>query len=165
MCRKANYMLHTFAPCDPFTKSQLLHSFCLSLYGCSLWFSSSSELKFLEISFNNIIRKIWSLSRRCHTAPLHLVAGIPSIFNTILSRSCKLIQSALKSASPVLVDVFTDCIDLVYTSCGHNLHYGYRFWKNYTDQDILMAKFLFDVKLAPDLNSHLMDDLLFICCV
>ena len=63
MCRKANYMLHTFAPCDPFTKSQLLHSFCLSLYGSALWLCSSSELKSLEISFNNIIRKIWSLRR------------------------------------------------------------------------------------------------------
>ena len=26
MCRKANYMLYSFAPCDPLTKSQLLQS-------------------------------------------------------------------------------------------------------------------------------------------
>ena len=45
MCQKANYMLYTFAPCDPFTKSRLLESFCMSLYGSALWFSSSSALK------------------------------------------------------------------------------------------------------------------------
>ena len=101
MCRKANYMLPTFAPCEPFTKSQL-HSFCLSLYGSALWLCSSSELKSLEVSFNNIIRKIWSLPRQCHTAPLHLIAGIPSVFNTVVTRSYKLIQLALASTSPVV---------------------------------------------------------------
>ena len=149
-------MLHTFAPCDPFTKSQLLHSFCLSLYGSALWLCLSSELKSLEVSFNNIIRKIWSL------------------FGNVILRRCisllefpvsyKLTQSALASTSPVVAEVFRDSIYLVYTSTGHNYHYGHRRWKYYTEQDILSAKFVIDVKLAPDLNSHLEDDLLSICC-
>ena len=80
MCQKANYMLYTFAPCDPYTKSRLLESFCMSLFGSALWFLSSSALRLLETSFNNILRKIWSLPRHCHTAPLHLLAGISSIF-------------------------------------------------------------------------------------
>ena len=44
--------------------------------GSALWRASSSELRNLEISLNNILRKIWSLPRRCHTAILHRVAGI-----------------------------------------------------------------------------------------
>ena len=88
------------------------------------------------------------------------------MFNTIVTRSYKLIQSALVSTSPVNVvaEVFRDSIYLVYTSTGHNYHYGHRRWKYYTEQDILSAKFVIDVKLALDLNSHLKDDLLSICC-
>jgi len=36
MCRKANCILHTFSCCDPVVKTNLLRSFCLSLYGCGL---------------------------------------------------------------------------------------------------------------------------------
>ena len=48
---------------------------------------------------------------------------------------------------------------------GLHYHYGHRRWKYYTEQDIPSAKFVMDVKLAPDLNSHLEDDLLSICVV
>lgn len=164
MCQKANYMLYTFAPCDPFTKSRLLESFCMTLYGSALWPSSSAALRLLEVAFNNIVRKIWSLPHHCHTAPLHLLVGIPSIFNTVLSRSGKLIVSALRSASPVVMDVFTDCINLVYTSAGYNLHYGHKFWKQYTDQHLLTAKVIFDIQSAPKLNIDFLNELKSICC-
>ena len=78
MCCKANCMLHTFACCDPIVKTHLFSSFCLSLYGAALWKSSNPQLKSLEVAFNNILRKIWSLPRYCHTAILHCVARLPS---------------------------------------------------------------------------------------
>ena len=49
LCRKANYMLHTFSSCDPFTRTELFRSYCLSLYGSSLWSASFKELKSLEV--------------------------------------------------------------------------------------------------------------------
>ena len=70
MCRKANCLLHTFSCCDPFVKTRLFSSFCLSLYGASLW-RSSPQLRALEVSFNNILRKIWSLPRHSHTGIVH----------------------------------------------------------------------------------------------
>ena len=54
MCRKANCLLHIFSCCDPFVKTRLFSSFCLSLYGASLWRSSSPQLRALDVSFNNI---------------------------------------------------------------------------------------------------------------
>ena len=36
ICRKADCILHTFSCCDPVVKTNLLRSFCLSLYGCGL---------------------------------------------------------------------------------------------------------------------------------
>ena len=59
-------MLYSFSSCNPQVKTKLLLSFCLSLYGSALWFSSSSALRSLEIAFNNILRRIWSLPRMCH---------------------------------------------------------------------------------------------------
>ena len=86
LTRKANCMLHTFSCCDPLTKTMLFRSFCLSLYSSALWMSSSSELRSLEVTFNNILRKIWSLPRAYyHTGILHQVAGLHSIFNVVVS--------------------------------------------------------------------------------
>ncbi len=36
MCRKANYLLHTFSGCDLRVKTKLIVTHCLSL-GCVLW--------------------------------------------------------------------------------------------------------------------------------
>ena len=55
MCRKANHMLATFRPCNPLTKTKLMQSFCLSLYGASLWKVSSAELRSLETPYNNLL--------------------------------------------------------------------------------------------------------------
>ena len=64
-----------------------------------------SELRSLEVTFNNILWKIlWSLPRACHTGILHQVAGLHSIYNVVVSRSNKLL-STLKSKSLVLIDI------------------------------------------------------------
>ena len=120
LCRKANCMLHTFSCCDPFTKTELFRTFCLSLYGCALWLSSATQIHSLEVTFNNIIRKIWSLPRNCHTSILHLVAGLHSLRNTVIFRSLGLVSAAFKSQSPLLADVYSQSIKLVYTSVGYN---------------------------------------------
>ena len=60
MCCKANCMLHLFACCDPYVKTRLFSSFCLSLYDTVLWKSSDSQLKSLEVTFNTFLREIWT---------------------------------------------------------------------------------------------------------
>ena len=95
--RKANLMLHTFSSADPLVKSCLLKFYCLSLYGCSLWNLSCHSLCSIEVSFNNILRRIWKLPRNCHTGILHLTALLPSIFNVVQSRSSTLLSRALSS--------------------------------------------------------------------
>ena len=146
-----------------FTKTDLFRSFCLSLYGSALWSSSSKELKSLEVCFNNVIRKIWHLPQRCHTSVLHLVSGLPSIFNTIITRSYRLTAAALQSSSPLIADIYGDATKLVYTSSGFNLFHGHNFWKSYNVSDIALSKFILDVKLSPHLNSHLLNDINLIC--
>ena len=163
LVRKANCMLHSFSPCNPLVKTKLFDSFCLSLYGSALWFSSSPELRSLEVSFNNILRRIWSLPRMCHTGILHCTAHLNSIYNIVVRRSSKLLSAALKSQSSVVRDVFAQSSTLTYTSQGYNLIYGSRHKKIYSDQDVLCANFIRDVRLAPDDNSHLSDDIMYVC--
>ena len=63
VCRRANCLLSTFYAANPIVKTTLFHSFCLSLYGSALctWRLSSSNLRSLEVTFNNLLRKIWKL--------------------------------------------------------------------------------------------------------
>ena len=106
MCKKANSMLSIFSSYDPYTKNKLLQSFCRTLCGASLWMASSADLHSLEISLNNILRKIWSLCQCCHTG---IVGNVSSIYNIVISRSNKLILSAMESK----FEVFNDCKSLV----------------------------------------------------
>jgi len=102
MCRKANCILYTFSCYDAVVKTNLLRSFCLSLYGCGLWKISSPLVRSLEVAFNNIQRRVWSRPRRCHTCILHQVAGLHSLYNTILDRASKMLHSAVYSPSTLI---------------------------------------------------------------
>ena len=52
-------MISVFSCYDAYTKTKLLHSFCLSLYGSCFRKASAAELHHLEviITFNNVLRK------------------------------------------------------------------------------------------------------------
>ena len=89
MCRRANCPLSTFYAANPVVKTTLFRSFCLSrsLYGSALWRLSSSSLRSLEVTFNNLLRKIWKLPRQCHTSILHCTSSLQSLFNVVVYRS------------------------------------------------------------------------------
>ncbi len=72
LVKKANLMLITFSAADPLVKSRLLQSFCLSLYDCSLWNCECPSIHSVEVSFNNILRRIWHLPRNCHTVAYYI---------------------------------------------------------------------------------------------
>ena len=64
MSRKANYLLHTFKSCSLLVKTFLFTSHCLSHHGAVSWFLCSEQIKCLEATFNNVLRKIWNLPKR-----------------------------------------------------------------------------------------------------
>ena len=83
--RKANFVLCTFHAADPFVKTFLLQSYCLSLYGCCLWSLNSPSINLIEIALNKILRKIWHLPPCSHTAIVHCVAQVDTISNLLNS--------------------------------------------------------------------------------
>jgi len=108
LIRKANLMLYTFSAADPVVKSRLLQSYCLSLYGSALWKLSCPAIHSIEVSFNNILRRIWHLPCNCHTRILHLTARLPSLFNVIISRAASLLSSALSCSSLIVRKVLVN---------------------------------------------------------
>lgn len=151
-------MLYTFSAADPVVKSRLLQSYCLSLYGCSLWDLSCASIHSIEVSFNNILRRIWHLPRNYHTNILHLTARLPSLFNVVSSRSLSLLSSALSCPSLVVRKVFRDSRFLAYTHTGYNSICGNLHTKKYYHEDGLCATVIRHLRTAgthtdPDIND------------
>ena len=71
MIKEANSLLFLFSNFSPIVLTYLFRSFCLSLYGCALWNISSKCLNTLEVSFNQILRRIWNLPYNSHTRIVH----------------------------------------------------------------------------------------------
>ena len=55
---QANSVLFQFNGCDPAIKVKLFKAYCLSLYGCALWRLNTHDLQALNVSFNNVIKRI-----------------------------------------------------------------------------------------------------------
>ena len=134
MCRKP--VCYIFLPAvTPIVKTCLFSSFCLSLYGAALWKSSDPQLKTFEVTFNNFLRKIWSLPRHSHTGLLHSTAKLQTIYNVVIFRSAKLLASASGSFSSLISELFSECARCAYTFVGYNSIYGYKHLKTYYQCD------------------------------
>jgi len=163
MCRRANCLLSTFYAANPVVKTTLFRSFCLSLYGSALWRLSSSSLRSLEVTFNNLLRKIWKLPRQCHTSILHCTSSLQSLFNVVVYRSSKLCQKARDTGIPLIHDIFTEAPRLSYTTFGFNASNCNVYWRSYTDADKMCSNFIRDVKLFPQVNRGLSDEVYYMC--
>ena len=105
MCRRANCLLSTIYAANPAVKTLLFRSFCLSLYGSALWRLSSSSLRTLKVTFNNLLRRIWKLPRHCHTSILHCTSSLQSLFNVVIYHSTMLCQKARATGIPLIRDM------------------------------------------------------------
>ena len=114
MSRKANYLLHTFKSCSLLVKTFLFTSHCLSLYGAVSWFLCSKQIKCLEATFNNVLRKIWNLPKLCHTRILHCVAGVQSVYNTLVHLSSSAFNKAIASDCGLIRHCFLSSSASVY---------------------------------------------------
>ena len=80
MVRKANCLFASFPRVG---QDIFFQSYCPSQHGSGLWLLSSPALQNIEVAFNKILRRIWSLPLRSHSRIAHLVANLHSLFNVI----------------------------------------------------------------------------------
>ena len=69
----------------------------------------------LEVTLNNLLRKIWKLPWHCHTSILHFVSILQNLFNVGSSMLC---QKARSTGIPLICDAFTEAPQLSYTTFG-----------------------------------------------
>ena len=122
--RKANSILCTFNAADPFIKTFLIKSYCLSLYGCSLWSLSSTSIKLIEVAVNKILRKLWKLPYNSHTGITHRVARFDFICNLVYRRFCSFIQRSLCSEYHLIRFIFKTSLYRAFSFIGYNHLYG-----------------------------------------
>ena len=94
-----------------------LKSFCLSLYGCSLWLISHKSLSDLQVVFNKVLRRVWHLPSMSHTSIVYCVSRIQNI---VLKRSLSFYKRAMSSSSSLVRYIFYDSSALLYTVTGLN---------------------------------------------
>ena len=121
MNRKANSVLCKFSAVDPFTKCFLIKTYCLSLYGCSLWSLSSPSIRIIQVALNKLLRKLWN----SHSGIVHCIAQIPAISNLLYDCFCSLFSSVLSSSSSLLRSIFVHSSQFTYSTHGytHYRHY------------------------------------------
>ena len=117
-------------------------SFCLSLYGCTLWKLSTSSLKLIEISLNKLLRKVWNLPYNSHTSIVHCVARTSSISNIVYNRFLSMYSRALSNCSSLVRLIFIHASQLVYTFSGYNHIYGHTHLRYYSDIDVNTASII-----------------------
>ncbi len=159
LVRKANLMLIAFSAADPAVKSHLLQSYCLSLYGCSLWNISCSSPRSIEVSFNNILGTYHEIATRVFyiSLPAYQVCTMffspdPHLFSLLLlitmPFSCRSHHSR----------------DLAFTHTGYNSMFGLAHIKNYDHQEGICASVIWHLRLCgPHWNSDVNDMINVIC--
>ena len=66
-------------------------------------------------TFNNVLRKIWNLPKLCHTRILHCVAGVQSVYNTLVHLSSSAFGKAIDSGCGLIRHCFLSSSASVYT--------------------------------------------------
>ena len=162
--RKANSLFCTFHVVDPFVKCFLFKSYCLSLYGCSLWSLSSLSLKLIEVALNKLLRKLFYFPRNSHSAIVHCVAHVDSISSFVLSRFLSLLSTALSSPSLLVQSVFSVSSQVVYSFTGYNNIYGSRHLSDYSSQDFSIAHFIRQIRLLYGYHSPYENLIYYLSC-
>ena len=139
MNRKANFIFCKFHVAGPFTKCFLFKSYCLSLYGATLWSLSSPSIRLIEVALNNILREVWNLSFKSHTGSVHSVAQIPTISNILYDHFWSFFSRAVSFSSSFVRSILTDSSNYVYTFTGYNVVLGYDHYRHFMDSDFCSA--------------------------
>ena len=65
-CR-TNEVLFDFSSISCDIKSRLMSSYCLDLYGCSLWSYSKDRVNDMFVAWRKVVRRLWKLPNTRHT--------------------------------------------------------------------------------------------------
>ena len=127
----------------------------LSLYGCTLWRLNAHDLHALNVSFNNVIRRIWKLLYNCNTSIAHSVGLTTSIYNIIYSRFIRLLSAAVSHPSNLIHSVFHDSsLDCNSDFVGYNCMYGNSHCRSYSINHFAVGHLIREIRDTHSVIPH-----------
>jgi len=139
----------------------------LSLYGSGLWTLSCPALRNIEVAFNKILHRIWSLPACNHTRIVHLVANLCSLFNVIYCHSNSLLHAAAHCPSVLVQTIFCDSFLSCFSFCGYNNKFGDHHLKQYFVEDHTCAVVVRSLHLHSS-SDHVCENIIYViwtmCC-
>ena len=94
------------------------------------------SIRIVEVALNKILRKIWRLPPRSHSAIAHCVAQVDTISNLVFLRFQSFLSKATSSSSRLISTIFTESTKRVNCSTGYNFQYGH---SHTSDDDLWRA--------------------------
>ncbi len=120
---KTNSVLYDFKdiPCD--TKSRLLSTYCLDLYGSTLWNYCKSDVDYFYVAWRKTIRRLWKLPNTTHCNLLPSINDSLPIEITLEKRCIKFIWSSLNSKNSIVKNIALSAISSSFSTFGDNYRY------------------------------------------
>ena len=127
------------------------------IYGCVLWRLDAPDIRSLNVSFNNVIRRIWNLPHNCHTSIAYAVGLTKSIYNIIHSRFIRLLSTALSHPSRFIRSVFHED-SLVCNSgfIGYNINcmFDQSHCKSYSTDHVAVGHLIREIRDTHSVIPH-----------
>ena len=119
---QSNYFLARFGHLSMAIKPILFSRFCQSFYGCELWHLHHKALETFDTVWRKVIRRVWKLPYRTHTAILPYLMKGQSFRSIIYSRFRNFAHSCINSQNINLNFIARNAMVTPLSRFGNNLY-------------------------------------------
>ena len=133
-----NSFFHVFKGASPIVLCCLLLSYSTIFYGCQLWSCNDIELHRLRVAWNDAVRKICGIGRRCHVDSMLAATGLLPLPDLLRKRKLQFRNRLLRSKN-TMIHYLCDLLQLssrsvFYATCvKYDLAYGTSTVKSHRD--------------------------------
>ena len=121
---KTNNLLSDFFFSESTTLSRLFQSYCMNVYGSSLWkFNNHNNFERFCVSWRKVIRRIWKTPFRTHNALVYLINKCNSIVNILKKRCIKCLWDLLNSENVLISRICKYSMCNTDSTIGENIRY------------------------------------------
>ena len=108
---QTNMFLCNFRYCTNDVKCKLFQSFCANMYGCHLWFNStSSTIKKLKTSYNSALRNLLLIKKPYSASTMFVAHGILSFYELLCTSIYRFADRVSKNSNSIITACMTPIV-------------------------------------------------------
>ena len=132
---KTNNLLSEFSFNESTTLSRLFRSYCMNVYGSSLWrYNNLRNIERFCISWQKAIRKLWKIPYRTHNDLVYLINKCDPIVSILEKRCAKFLWNLFNSDNVLFSRICRYSVYNSDTAMGENIRYFmYKYNISYND--------------------------------